>query len=68
VACRIDLDAVSLGRVHPGVLSWFETPIGERDLNRPGMSRLNDLILTGYADGSGYKRAARQPVMAAACA
>lgn len=58
VACRIDLDAHSLERVNPAVLSWFKTPISQLDLGRPGISKLDDLILSGYADGSGYQRAA----------
>jgi hypothetical protein len=68
VACRIDLDAESLARVHPGVLAWFETPISAAEMNRPGIRRHHDLILASYADGKGYTTAARQAQFAAACA
>jgi hypothetical protein len=68
VACRIDLDSQSLASVHPGVLSWFETPIPAAELNRPGIRRHQDLILASYADGKGYTTAARQAQFAAACA
>ncbi len=54
VACRIDIDRSSLGNVHPAVLTWFESPLSDEQLNRPGISDLDDLFLTGFASGNKF--------------
>ena len=59
VACRIDLDRPSLARVHPAVLTWFETPIPDSEFERPGISQIDDLFLAGFAsrnESAGSKR------------
>jgi hypothetical protein len=49
VACRIDLDSRSLRQVPPSVLSWFEQPIRQEELDRPGISTLCNAYLSQYA-------------------
>ena len=53
VACRIDLDARSLKRVPPSVLSWFEQPIPQEELDRPGISPPCNAYLSRYAGLAG---------------
>src|SRR5207302_10280258 len=50
VACRIDLDALSLARVAPGVLSWFQTPIATSEFERPGINPATSALLSHYAE------------------
>jgi len=54
VACRIDLDRSSLASVHPAVLTWFESPIPIAELDRPGISELDNLFLAGFAGNNKY--------------
>jgi hypothetical protein len=55
VACRIDLDDISLMRVAPSVLSWFETPIRASELNRPGISSEDNTFLEAFAEAKDYR-------------
>ena len=46
----VHYDPSSLARVSPAVLSWFQTPIAQSELGRPGINPIISALLSHYAD------------------